>query len=298
MAAIDIRPVRALSEMHAVVELQETFWGHDIESVIPAHMLFSLANYGGHVLVAFDGVKPVGMLVGFLGTNIEETRRPAMANLQIVSKRMVVLPEYRNQGIAYRLKLAQRDFALKQGVRLVVWTYDPLMAPNAHLNIRKLGGISHAYLEDYYGTGDEGGLATLGSSDRLQVEWWVTNRRVEERIYGTRGGLRLDHYLGADTVILNRTTVSASGFAVPTEPGMFPSTSLVMMEIPSNYATIVREDPELARTWRAHSRALFKQLFAHGFVVTDFMHETHEARDRAFYLLSYNGPTFEGFGLN
>ena len=41
--------------MHAVVELQKTFWGNDVESVIPAHMLFSLANYGGHVLVAYDG---------------------------------------------------------------------------------------------------------------------------------------------------------------------------------------------------------------------------------------------------
>jgi predicted GNAT superfamily acetyltransferase len=80
-----------------------------------------------------------------------------MAILQLFSKRMVVLPEYRGQGIGYRLKLAQRDFAIEQGIRLVVWTFDPMLAPNAHLNIRKLGVVCHTYYENYYGTSSEGG---------------------------------------------------------------------------------------------------------------------------------------------
>ncbi len=53
-----------------------------------------------------------GVLVGFLGTNMEEEDRPAMANLQIVSKRMVVLPEYRSQGVGKALLAASmRTFA-------------------------------------------------------------------------------------------------------------------------------------------------------------------------------------------
>ena len=47
----------------------------------------------------------VGVLVGFLSTHQADPPRPAMANLQIFSKRMVVLPEYRSQGIGYRLVL-------------------------------------------------------------------------------------------------------------------------------------------------------------------------------------------------
>src|SRR3954462_12563274 len=116
METIEIRPLRALEDMRPVVEMQKLYWGDDLESVIPAHMLFSLANHGGHVLAAFDGDKPVGVLVGFLSTHQADPPRPAMANLQIFSKRMVVLPEYRSQGIGYRLKLAQRDIALKEGI--------------------------------------------------------------------------------------------------------------------------------------------------------------------------------------
>jgi chorismate synthase len=298
MTEIDIRPLRALKDMRPVVELQKVYWGNDLESVIPAHMLFSLANHGGHVLTAFDGDKPVGVLVGFLGTNMEDSRRPAMANLQIVSKRMVVLPEYRGQKIGYRLKLAQRDLAITQGVRLVVWTFDPLLALNAHLNVRKLGVICPHYLEDYYGVESAGGLVTLGSSDRLQAEWWITGRRVEERLFGQRGDLTLSHYREADTSILNPTKLTADGLLLPAEESALPNTSLALLEIPLDYPTMIKQNPVLAQTWRQHTRGLFKQIFAQGFVVTDFLREQFEGRDRAFYLLSYNGPQFETFRMN
>src|ERR1051325_2288200 len=92
-----IRLLQKLDEMREAVELQKTYWGTDLESVVPAHMLFSLATSGGHVLAAFDGDKMVAVLIGFLGTDIQEPNRPAMANLRIVSKRMIVLPDYRGQ---------------------------------------------------------------------------------------------------------------------------------------------------------------------------------------------------------
>ncbi|MBE2270975.1 MAG: GNAT family N-acetyltransferase [Anaerolinea sp.] len=298
MAEIEIRPLHALAEMRAAVDLQTVYWGNESESVIPAHMLFSLANHGGHVLAAFDGDKMVGVLVGFLGTNMEEADRPAMANLQIVSKRMVVLPDYRGDGIGYRLKRAQRSMAITQGIRLIVWTFDPLLSTNAHLNIRKLAAISHEYLEDYYGTDESGGLARLGSSDRLAVEWWVTNRRVEDRLYGKRSDVTFSQYLEAETPILNPTTVLDSGFAAPSATTAVPKGSLALLEIPVNTPQIERVDPDLAHVWRMHIREQFKLLFGRGYVVTDFLHETHEGRERAFYLLSYNGPQFESFSMN
>ena len=186
-----IRTLYKLEDMHEAVELQKTYWGTDLESVVPAHMLFSLATSGGHVIAAFDGDKMVAVLIGFLGTDIQEPTRPAMANLRIVSKRMIVLPEYRGQGVGYKLKKRQREFAMRQGIRLVTWTFDPMLMANAHLNIRKLGAISTSYLENYYGTVNEGGLSRTGTSDRLLVEWWVTNRRVEERLNGSRGLINL-----------------------------------------------------------------------------------------------------------
>jgi predicted GNAT superfamily acetyltransferase len=293
MDTVQIRPLTTLDEMRVAVDLQRGYWGDDLESVIPAHMLLSLANFGGHVLAALDDEKIVGLLVGFLGTSTQETNRPAMANLQLVSKRMVVLPAYRNQGIGYRLKLAQRDLAVTQGIRLVTWTYDPLMASNAHLNIHRLGGISHTYHENYYGTGEEGGLTIAGSSDRLFVEWWVTNRRVVERINGNRAGLSLKQYLEADTQILNPSTTETGGRPWPSEKLLTAAGSLALVEIPVDYVGIARSDPMLAQAWRAHTRDLFDRLLTKGYLVTDFVHEPYQGRERAFYVFSHGGSQFD-----
>lgn len=293
-----VRPLRALGEMQAAVDLQKTFWGDNLESVIPAHMLFSLASHGGHVLAAYDGDDIAGVLVGFLGTSEDNKRRPAMANLQIVSKRMVVLPKYRNQGLGYRLKLAQRDLAIEQGIRLVTWTFDPLMARNAHLNVRKLGATCPVYLQDYYGVEGDGGLVTLGSSDRLLAEWWVTNRRVEERISGTRSDLGLEQYLGAETAILNPTTVTSDGVLLPAEDESIPSSSLALVEIPTDYSRMIEDNPALAQRWRLHIRSVLQRQLGAGFVITDFLRTSFEGRQRAFYLLSYDGPQFTNLRMN
>jgi predicted GNAT superfamily acetyltransferase len=288
-----IRALKTLEEMQAAVELQRNYWGSDAESVVPAHMLFSLASYGGHVLAAFDGDKMVGVLIGFLGTAGDEPHRPAMANLQIVSKRMVVLPEYRGQGIGYKLKKRQREIALRQGIRLITWTFDPLLATNAHLNIRKLGAIVNIYLEDYYGTTVESGLSKFGSSDRLLAEWWVTNRRVEERLNGNRPEIDLNQYLEAGTPIANPSVLNLAGYAIAGENILDPVGSLVLLEIPVNYESLAKYDGDQATIWRRQTRLLFQQLFATSFVITDFVRQEHEGRDRAFYLLSQTDKVFE-----
>ncbi|MBZ0290184.1 MAG: hypothetical protein K8I30_21350, partial [Anaerolineae bacterium] len=196
------------------------------------------------------------------------------------------------------LKLMQRDLTIRQGVRMVTWTFDPLIALNAHLNIHKLGAISHTYLEDYYGTSDEGGLVTLGSSDRLQVEWWVTNRRVDERLTGSRSELNLQHYLGANTPIANPTTADTHGTPWPSESNFASGGMFVLLEIPVNYAAIVDTDPILGRAWRLHSRDLFKRFLNQGYIVTDFLRTPYEGRDRAFYLLSHSGGQSEQFDFS
>ena len=295
--SIDIRPIYALSDMYRAVELQKTYWGNDLESVVPAHMLFSIANAGGHVLVAMvDGVM-AGVLVGFIGTDIEY-ERPAAANLQMVSKRMVVLPEYRNRGLAYALKVHQRDLTMRQAIRLVTWTFDPLLAPNAHLNIRKLGAICPEFRENYYGTDSTGGLAALGYSDRLVVEWWVTHRRVKARLDSSRGDLTLQQYLQANTPILNPTQLTSDGVLRPAENASLPSGSMALLEIPLDYSRMVGGNEALALAWREHARTMFKAVMSMGYIVTDFVRDQLEGRERAFYLFSHGSPQFFDTSLN
>ncbi len=288
--AIQIRPIYALADMYAAVALQRAYWGDDLEAVVPAHMLFSLANNGGHVLAALDGDQMIGVLIGFLGTD-NDYDRPAAANLLMVSKRMVVLPEYRNQGLAYQLKLAQRDVALEQNIRLVTWTFDPLLAPNAHLNIRKLGAICPKFRENYYGTAAVGGITTLGTSDRLFVEWWVSDRRAKARVGEKPNTLGLQQYLDANVPLLNPTVSSTAGTPWPTENVIRATTSMVLLEIPRDFPAIIQHDQTLARAWQRHIREALQSLLDSGYIVTDFVRDEHDGRDRVFYVLSQHEGT-------
>ena len=49
------------------------------------------------------------------------------------------------------LKLAQRAQALDQGIDLVRWTFDPLLARNAWLNVGKLGAVIDRFARSFYG---------------------------------------------------------------------------------------------------------------------------------------------------
>jgi predicted GNAT superfamily acetyltransferase len=274
-----------MNEMQQAEELQRLVWD-DTTTVIYTHMLLSLARNGGVVHGAFDGDQLIGLLISFLGLESLEAERPAMANLKLVSQRMAVRPEYRDSGIGHDLKLAQRQFAIRQGIRLVTWTYDPLISRNAHLNIRKLGAIVREYLRDYYGT-DTGPLSTLGSSDRLFVEWWVTNNRVEQRVDHKRPGLTLDQYLSGGISILNPAEPALRGYLRPAERWLRPSGSLALVEIPDNIYDIRDDDPDLAIAWRLHVRDVFEGLLGPGnYVITDLVRGIHEEHTRTFYALS------------
>lgn len=284
-STITIRPLTTLDEMYDAVDLQRVFWGNDVESVVPAQMLYTIVGSGGHVIAAFDGERMVGVLIGLIGTDTVVKDRPAMANLLIASKRMVVLPEYRSAGIGYRLKLAQRDAAIKLGIRLVAWTFDPLQAKNAHLNLRKLGGIAKDYQVNAYGTRDETGLARFGWSDRLKVQWWVTHRRVEERLFGQRSDVTLAQYVDAGAVLVNPTS-TVDGTTVYAEHYRRVDKPFALVEIPRDFDSIARTEPQIARGWQQHIREAFVPMLNGGYFVSDFLTGTLDGRERAFYLFA------------
>lgn len=282
--AIEIRTLRSLGEMRDAVDLQTVFWGDDLESVVPAHMLYSLAQHGGHVLAAFLGQRMVGVLIGFLGTGLDELYCPAPSNIQIVSKRMVVLPEFRSQGIGYRLKLAQRALALQQHIPLITWTFDPLQTANANLNIHKLGGVCRRYLENFYGVEPDGNLTLLGSSDRLLVEWRVGRDAVERRLSQPTDASSL--LKAEEAPVVNPAQVKEYRSLVPIEDwNDKPTARAVRIEVPSQYNKLVESAPELATAWRVHSRAVFQRCFQLGYAVVDFTQVAIQGSPRNYYVL-------------
>ena len=285
MSEIVIRRLKTGQELELVVELQKIYWG-DGDALVPAHMLQSFTKYGGHVLGAYDGERLVGFVMGFIGTDIDyedPDARPAMANLLIMSKRMVVLSDYRGQNLGYLLKMAQRDVAIKQGIRLVTWSFDPLLAANAHLNIRKLGGIIQQYKLRYYEPTEHKSL----QGDRVLVDWWVTHQRVKERAKGVSHNLTLKQYFEVNTPIVNRADISGT-LMKPRTMTDVPHSTFALIEIPSNFREIDAKDPGLARAWHDHIRDVFLKMLAGGYIVTDFVRGEFEGQKRTFYLLSHD----------
>ena len=287
MSKITIRFLRTMHDMQAAEDLQRIHWGANAEDWVPAHMLYSISKYGGHVVGAYDEDRLVGFVLGFIGTDAIGSNRPAMSNLLIMSKRMAVLPEYRGQGIGYRLKLKQRQIAIKQGIRMITWTFDPLQAANAHLNVSKLGVMCEHFVTDYFGA-DVANPSFQG--DRLVADWWITQNRVEKRLERKGSALGLDHYLSAEIPVLNQATMRDDGLLLPatTATGELGQT-MGLVQIPTDIQALQAQAPDLADAWRAHIRQVFSEVFQAGYIVTDFVQGNFEGRHGSFYLFSYNG---------
>jgi len=290
---ITIRPLETIDDLHAIKEVEKAVWAIDDADTVPLHVLTTVAHNGGCVLGAFEGDRLVGFVFGFIGADESAPDRPALARLKHCSHILGVLPEYQGAGLGYQLKLAQRDFVLKQGIRLVTWTYDPLESRNARLNIAKLGAVCRTYRLNVYGDMPDKLNAGL-PSDRLQVDWWVTSARVKERLFGRRAALVLESFTSAGAEILNPTQIAPDdGLPRPPQQVRLPSETFALVEIPHSFQAIKMQDMTLAREWRLTTRAIFTGAFEHGYLITDFFSEVLEGRRRSFYALSQGGGRVE-----
>lgn len=285
-----IRPAQGPEEMAQIEDLQRQVWPSSETDVVPAHLLLTIAQNGGVVVAAREGERVVGFVMGFLGTDPDSPNRVAMARLKHCSHMLGVHPDYRGQGLGFELKRAQRQAVMQQGIRLVTWTYDPLMSVNAHLNIYRLGAVSRKYKREVYGhMRDE--LNQGLPSDRLQVDWWVTSNRVESRMEGARPPLDLAHYLSAGAQKLNTAGLDQNDLPRPSGTPEEPTRSIALVEIPPDFQRLKQLDITLAGGWRALTRSIFENAFEVGYVITDFIHLKGEKFPRSYYVLSLGEAT-------
>ncbi|MFZ0747874.1 MAG: GNAT family N-acetyltransferase, partial [Pyrinomonadaceae bacterium] len=161
--------------MREVETLQKEVWQSDDRDVVPLNILAATREVGAILLGAFDGPALVGFAYSFVGR--EKDR------LVHHSHMLAVTPSHRNLNLGYRLKLAQRDRALAQGIDTMTWTFDPLQSLNAHFNFAKLGVLADTYKVNFYGETTSGFLLQIGmGTDRLWVTWRLDSRRVRGRI--------------------------------------------------------------------------------------------------------------------
>lgn len=224
------------------VRIQKEIWGYAAHELYPLRLFVNLSRIGGHVLGAFT---TQGGQVGYVAS------MPAWhgRHRYLHSLSLGVIRGHENRGLGRALKLAQRDLALRAGIDCIEWSFDPLRARNANLNINRLGALVRRYEPDYYGHVESRFQKGL-PSDRLIAEWWLESLRVKRALAGKR--------------VRN--------------PRKKPAR---VVEIPTEIDAVIRENIEEAGTWQGRVRELLQHSFTDKLVITGF------ARDEksAHYLL-------------
>lgn len=263
---VDIRPLRTQEELHACVTLQRETWGQDFSDVVPASILKVSQRVGAVAAGAFDAQN---QLLGFVYglTGVENGRIVHWSDM------LAVRPEARNLGLGRRLKDFQRRAVQALGGEVIYWTYDPLVARNAHLNFNVFGVQLAEYVEDFYGETDSPLHAGIGT-DRFIVAWPVADADLRER---------LDHTHGA---AVNRRLLEAPILNSGNRAGDVHDKigDCARIEVPMEINALQQSDRDQAIAWRRSTRAAFKRAIADGLTVQGFVID--ECARRGYYLLA------------
>jgi predicted GNAT superfamily acetyltransferase len=173
---IEIRQLTQNSEFAEAVKLQKAIWGFDDVDLLPVRLFTTAGKIGGHSFGAYDGDRMVGFCIAIPGIK-------AGGKSYLHSHMLGVLKEYRDAGLGRKLKLAQRDDAIREGLDLIEWTFDPLEIKNAFFNIERLGAIVRRFVLNQYGTTSSPLNAGL-PTDRCTAEWWLESDRVNAILDG------------------------------------------------------------------------------------------------------------------
>jgi len=248
-AMIIVRPLRSVSEFQEAEEVQVSAWGFEgRRGVTPKDIMIAINDNGGLALGAFDGTTMAGFALLLPGYNGKK--------VYMYSHQTGVVQKYQSSGVGYLLKLEQRKISLKRGCDVIAWTFDPLIARNAHFNFRKLGTIARNYLVDYYGQMSSP-LNQGWPTDRFLCEWLIrpaAARRV-------RAFYRLD-------VVDAHVAIEGMGrepYPVCKDWSVDLGARRVLVDIPSDALRLKAQHPADEGRWREASREVFQRYFAAGF---------------------------------
>jgi len=232
VSEIEIRHCETLDEYKQCVRLESLTWG--IDTPVPSSMFVVAHHTGGQILGAFSEGKMIGFTMAVAGLRAGQ--------LFLHSHMTAVLPEYRNRGVGRRLKLFQRQDALKRGIRVVEWTFDPLELKNAHFNLVRLGAVARRYIPNCYGI-TESPLHVGLPTDRLVAEWWLDSERVKNIL--------------ADNAVPSKDTAAR-------------------IELPTDVGDIRAKDRIAGERVQSAAREQFEKHFADGYVATSIERRNSE----------------------
>lgn len=248
-----IRPLASPPDYDACVALQRATWGDDFRELVPPALLLVAQKVGGIAAGAFLDERLAGFVFGLTG--LRDGRPVHWSHM------LAVEADLRDRGIGRRLKAYQRAELLAGGVEWMYWTFDPLVARNAHLNLRGLGARVVEYARDMYGESPMSRTDSVVGSDRFVVEW---DLRRADRPTGGRA-------------------TAAAGPVIASERDALPDAATVLVAIPPDIQALKSADPEAARGWRRATRRAFEHYLARGYAVRDVV--PHPVGEGSSYVL-------------
>lgn len=266
---VAIRHLASQADYAACVALQRETWGKDFSDAVPASILLVSQKLGG---VAAGAFAPDGRLLGFVYgmTGVE--------NGSIVhwSDMLAVRPEARDHGLGRQLKEFQRREVAKVGARVIYWTYDPLVARNAHLNFNVFGVRAVKYARDMYGNETGSELHRGIGTDRIIVAWPVDDGDLAHRRSETAAARASSDYDSAP-ILGDADRPASSADAVGRAPRL-------RIAVPADVAAMQERDMSSAVRWRETTRRAFETALDAGYTIDGFCTEPRLAR--GLYLLS------------
>jgi len=247
----EVRDVTDLAGCRAVVDVQLDVWGRDAETV-PASLLVASIKRGGILVGAWDGARLVGFVWSMPGTRHGQPMQ--------WSHMLGVRSEARGTGLGVALKRTQSARAIAAGVDLIEWTFDPLQAANAHLNLSSLGCVASEYRVNTYGE-MSGPLHRGTPTDRLVAEWWLQRPR-EAALVPATDAIAIVTGRAGDwmTSGMTRLDLSAPAIGIP---------------VPPRFGEMQQHDTDLALAWRRATREVFLNYFERGYRAVGFVFDRH-----------------------
>ncbi|HEX4354062.1 MAG TPA: hypothetical protein VHZ95_14135, partial [Polyangiales bacterium] len=173
-----------------------------------------------------------------------------------------------------RLKEYQRNAVRELGGEVIYWTYDPLVARNAHLNFNRLGARVAEYVEDMYGITDSvlhGGIPT----DRFVVAWPTRDDEIDEHL--AESGRVLASSDCRDAPIVNADWIDGAVGA-----SILPH--CLRVEVPGDGEALLVSSSDDARRWRHSVRQSLQWCLRAGYSVVAF--DIDEQSAHGYYLMT------------
>ncbi len=278
-AEVTVTQLSAPDDMLGLEELQREIWGYGepgADPPYPARALFALSESGGLVSLATVAGERAGFSLAWLG------RTPEGSTPYLHSQLVGVRPGFRRRGVGFSIKLHQRSYALSNDLLLMRWTFDPLRAANARLNLGLLGAVCRQFRPHYYGhLGSKFGSGD--QSDRLWAEWPLDSPHVSNRIHGPKSSRPLP-----GVVVNNCRPGDGPGDGLIELVDWNPTldASELALEIPTDFQTVRSSNPESARRWRVGLREILEHYLSRDWIATDLNLSEESGRTRAFYTLT------------